>query len=174
MTYFASALARTDGKWFARELDFSELEDLDGLVEEIRRGADDADVVLLFVEEDDEWFGIVRLDEDADPRAFISDGRVVETSTVGALLAEAATVTDPDPEDEDEDDDEAADDDEEEETIRIAGDPIGDPELLADLGTPAKRLLDLCAREGQLPADIISSLCESAGCLDSLEELRGA
>jgi len=171
VTYFASALARTDGKWFARELDFSELEDLDGLVEEIRRGADDADVVLLFVEEDDEWFGIVRLDEDADPRAFISDGRVVETSSVGALLAEAATVTEPDEDDDDEDDDE---EEEEDEAIRIDGDPIGDPELLSDIGTPAKRLLALCAEEGQLPADIISSLCESAGCLDSLEELRGA
>jgi putative tRNA adenosine deaminase-associated protein len=171
VAYFASALARTDGKWFARELDLSELEDLDGLVEEIRRGADDADVVVLFLEEDDEWFGIVRLDENADPRAFISDGRVVETSTVGALLAEAATVTEPDDEDDEDEDD---GDEDEEETIRIAGDPIGDPELLADLGTPAKRLLALCTEEGQLPADIISSLCESAGCLDSLEELRGA
>ena len=38
----------------------------------------------------------------------------------------------------------------------------------------AKRLIALCAEEGQLPADIISSLCESAGCLDALEELRGA
>ena len=172
MTYFASALARTDGKWSAREPDLSEVEDLDGLLEEIRRGADDADVALLFVEEDDEWFGIVRVDEDSDSRAFISDGRVVETSTIGALLAEAATVTEPDDDDDDDDDD--SDEDEEEETIRIDGDPIGDPELLADLGTPSKRLLALCAEEGQLPADIISSLCESAGCLDSLEELRGA
>jgi putative tRNA adenosine deaminase-associated protein len=172
VSYFASALARTDGKWSARELDLGELEDLDGLVDEIRRDADDADVVVLFVEEDDEWFGIVRLDEDADSRAFISDGRVVETSSVGALLAEAATVIEPDDEADDEDDDDG--DAEEEETIRIAGDPIGDPELLADLGTPAKRLLALCTKEGQLPADIISSLCESAGCLDSLEELRGA
>jgi len=173
VSYFASALARTDGKWSARELELREIEDLDGLVEEIRRGGDDADVVVLFVEEDDEWFGIVRVDEDADPRAFISDGRVVETSTVGALLAEAATVTEPDDEDDDEDD--ASDDDEEEEeTVRIDGDPIGDPELLTDLGTPSQRLLALCAEEGQLPADIISSLCESAGCLDSLEELRGA
>jgi putative tRNA adenosine deaminase-associated protein len=172
VTYFASAVARTDGKWSARELDLGELEDLDGLLEEIRRGADDADVVVLFVEEDDEWFGIVRVDEDTDSRAFLSDGRVVETSTIGALLAEAATVTEPDDDDDDEDDDDS--DEEEEETIRIDGDPIGDPELLADLGTPSKRLLALCAEEGQLPADIISSLCESAGCLDSLEELRGA
>jgi len=168
--YFASALARTGDKWTGEELDLGEVEDLDGLIDEMRRGAEDADVVVLFVEEDDEWFGVVRVDEDSDPRAFLSDGRVVETSVIAAQIAEAATVTDAD---DDEDDDES-DDEEEEETIRIAGDPIGDPELLADLGTPSKRLLALCATEGQLPADIISSLCESAGCLDTLEELRGA
>ena len=170
MPYFASALARTGDKWTGEELDLGEVEDLDGLIDEMRRGAEDADVVVLFVEEDDEWFGVVRVDEDSDPRAFLSDGRVVETSVIAAQIAEAATVTDAD---DDEDDDES-DDEEEEETIRIAGDPIGDPELLADLGTPSKRLLALCATEGQLPADIISSLCESAGCLDTLEELRGA
>jgi putative tRNA adenosine deaminase-associated protein len=170
--YYASALARTGDKWTGQELDLSEVEDLDGLIDEMRRGAEDADVVVLFVEEDDEWFGIVRVDEDSDPRAFLSDGRVIETSAIAAQIAEAATVTDAD--DDDVDDDEDDDDEEEEETIRIAGDPIGDPELLTDLGTPAKRLLALCAEEGQLPADIISSLCESAGCLDALEELRGA
>jgi putative tRNA adenosine deaminase-associated protein len=170
--YFASALARTGDKWTGQELDLSEVEDLDGLIDEMRRGAEDADVVVLFVEEDDEWFGIVRVDDDSDPRAFLSDGRVIETSAIAAQIAEAATVTDTD--DDDVDDDEDDDDEEEEETIRIAGDPIGDPELLTDLGTPAKRLLALCAEEGQLPADIISSLCESAGCLDALEELRGA
>ena len=172
MPYFASALARTGDKWTAQELDLGEVEDLDGLIDEMRRGAEDADTVLLFVEEDDEWFGIVRVDDDSDPRAFLSDGRVIETSPIAAQIAEAATVTDSD--DDDDDDDEDRDDEEEEETIRIAGDPIGDPELLADLGTPSKRLLALCAEEGQLPADIISSLCESAGCLDTLEELRGA
>src|SRR5947209_1420320 len=93
VAYFAAALARTDGKWSSQELELGDVEDLDGLVEEMRRGVDDTALVLLFVEEDDEWFGIVRLDEDADPRAFLSDGRVVETSTVGTLLAEAATVT---------------------------------------------------------------------------------
>ena len=111
-------------------------------------------------------------ERDNDPRAFLSDARAVETSEIGALLGEAATVTDAD--DDDEDDEDSDDEDDEDTGARIAGEPIGDAELLADLGTPAKRLLALCVEEGQLPADIISSLCESAGCLDSLEELRGA
>src|SRR3954469_22224072 len=151
-------MTRTDGSWEGRDVDLGEVEDLDGLVDEMRRGSDDADVVVLFVEEDDEWFGIVRLDDESDPRAFLSDGRAVETSVVGTLLAEAAAVTDPD--DDDDDDDEEGEEEEEDEVLRIAGDPIGDGELLVDLGTPAKLLLALCAKEGQLPADIISSLCE--------------
>ena len=170
MAYFAAALARTDSGWSGQELELKGVEDLDGVVEELRRVAeDDAGTLLLFVEEDDEWFGVVRLDDDSDPRAFLSDGRAVETSELGALIGEAATVTDGD------DDDDAGDEDDEEEeeaAIRVAGDPVGDAELLADLGTPSKRLLALCAEEGQLPADIISSLCESAGCLEVLEELR--
>ena len=55
-----------------------------------------------------------------------------------------------------------------------AGEPIGDIEVLSDLGTPPSRLLALCAEEGQLPGDILSAVCESAGCLDELEQLRGA
>jgi putative tRNA adenosine deaminase-associated protein len=170
VAYFAAALARGDSGWSGQELDFDDVEDLDGVVEELRRvGDDDAKTLLLFVEEDDEWFGVIRIDDDADPRAFLSDVRAVETSEIGALLGEAATVTEDDDEDEDEDDE----DDEEDTGGRIAGEPIGDAELLADLGTPAKRMLALCAEEGQLPADIISALCESAGCLDVLESVRG-
>jgi putative tRNA adenosine deaminase-associated protein len=167
VTYFAAALGRTSSGWAGQELDLDEAEDLDGVLDELREVSDDADLTLLFVEENDEWFAVVRLDGD-EPRVFLSDGRVVETSTLGAVFGEAATVAEPPDDDEDDDDS----DDEEEEVTRIAGDPVGDAELLADLGTPSSRLLKLCAEEGQLPADIISSLCERAGCLDVLESLR--
>ena len=38
-------------------------------------------------------------------------------------------------------------------------DPVGDADLLADLGVPATRLLTLCAHEGMLPSDITAELC---------------
>jgi hypothetical protein len=44
---------------------------------------------------------------------------------------------------------------------------------MADLGTPGSQLLALCAEEGQLPADIMSIICERAGCLEALDSLRG-
>ena len=170
MPHFAAALSRRPTGWSGEELDLKEVEDLDGVVEEMRRYGDDAEIQLMFVEEDDEWFAIVRVDEDGDPRVFLSDGRVMETSTLGALFGEAAAVVDP-PDDDAVDDDNDEDDDEDE-GVQTSGDPIGDPDVLADLGTPQARLLALCAEEGQLPADIISTLCENAGCLEELDALR--
>ena len=172
MTYFAAALARRGSGWTGEEIDLDNIEDLDGVVESVREAVgDDAETALMLFEENDEWFGVVRIDDNGDPRVFVSDGRVIETSQVGGILGEAATVDDDDVDDAD-DDEGSSDDEEEEEAARAAGDPIGDPDLLADLGVPGNRLLALCAEEGQLPADILSTLCETAGCLDALEALR--
>jgi len=171
VSYFAAALARRGGDWVGTEVELADVEDLDGVIDVLRQAVgDETEASLLLFEENDEWFGIVRIDDDADPRVFVSDGRVVETSAIGAILGEAAAVQD---DDDDEAEDEEADDDDEEDDVRAAGDPIGDAEVLTDLGTPADRLLKLCAEEGQLPADILSVVCESAGCLEALEQLRG-
>jgi putative tRNA adenosine deaminase-associated protein len=170
VTYATAALARVGSDWFGDEVELDEVEDLDGVVELLREVVgDDATTSLLFVEEDDEWFAILRVDSDDEPRVFVSDARVVASSEIAALFAEAAieaTVDD----DEDDDDTEGDDDDE---GTRADGDPTGDLALLSDLGTTASQLLALCAAEGELPADAISALCEAAGCLDVLEKLRG-
>lgn len=171
MPHFAAGLSRRSSGWSGEELDLKDVEDLDGVIDELRRSGDDAEVQLLFVEEDDEWFAIVRVDEDGDPRVFLSDGRAMESSHLGALFGEAAAVVEP-RDDDDADDDEDDDDEEDDEAGQTSGDPVGDPDILADLGTPSARLLALCAEEGQLPADVISTLCESAGCLDALDALR--
>jgi len=168
--YFAAAVSRGPSGWSGDELELKGVEDLDGVIEEMRAVGEDADLQLLFVEEDDEWFAIVRLGEDGDPRVFLSDGRAMETSELGALFGEAAAVVDPT--DDDDGDDEGADDDDEDEVSQTGGDPVGDPEVVADLGTPSARLLALCAEEGQLPADIVSVICENAGCLEALDALR--
>ena len=172
MSYFAAVLARRGGDWVGTEIDLTDAEDLDGVVDVMRAAVgDDAETALLLFEENDEWFAIVRVDDDSDPRVFVSDGRVVDTSPLGALLGEAAAVQDDDDEDDDEDEDD--DDEDDDDNGRAAGDPIGDADVLSDLGTSSDRLLKLCAEEGQLPADILSAVCESAGCLEPLEQLRG-
>jgi putative tRNA adenosine deaminase-associated protein len=174
LTYVASALARVDSAWFGDDVSLEDCEDLDGVVEMVREViGDDADTGILFVEEDDEWFAILRIDADGDPRVFVSDARVVGSSDIAAMLAEGAIEV-PTADDADDDADDEVDDDEgDEEAVLADGDPAGDSALMSDLGTSSSRLLALCAEEGALPADVIAALCEAAGCLDVLEKLRG-
>lgn len=164
MSYFAAMLARSAAGWTGQELDLDGAEDVDAVADLIRDLG--AGTALLFVEEDDEYVAIVRVDRDSDePRVFISDGRAADSYPIVELLAvavEAARDEDADAGEEDEDAPPGHD-----------SEPLGDAALLADLGTPARDLLALCAHEGTLPSDVISEVCERAGCLDELEALRG-
>jgi putative tRNA adenosine deaminase-associated protein len=174
VSHFAVALARTDDEWLAREMSLTGIEDLDSLVEELRDVVADtgASTVVLFVEEDDEYLAIVRLDGDAEPRVFLSDVRAVDTSTIAAMLYEEAAAESLEEHAGDEDGDEDDEDDSDDGSLRAEADPAGDHELLADLSTPGKVLLDLCAEEGMLPADVITAVCESMGCAELVEALR--
>jgi putative tRNA adenosine deaminase-associated protein len=174
VTYATAALARVGSAWFGDELELDDVEDLDGVVELLREVVgDEANTAVLFVEEDDEWFAVLRVDADGEPRVFVSDARVIASSDIAALFAEAAIESQADDDDDADDEDESGDDEDEDEGTRADGDPTGDPALLSDLGTSSARLIALCAEEGQLPSDVISTLCESAGCLDVLDKLRG-
>lgn len=156
MAYFAAALARVDGGWTGRDFDLDEVEDLESLTESLRDLYDDSNLILLMLEQDDEWMGIVRVEPDEDPRVFLSDRRAVHVSDIAALLWE--------------EEEEPVDDDEE--GTRPIAEPVGDAELLADLGTPGATLLELCAGEGVLPADVLTTVGERAGLIDVLDGLR--
>lgn len=166
MTYFAAALARTADGWTGRELDLHDVEDLESLAEELRdlaeEDGDAAGPALLLLEEDDEYVGVVRVDpgELDEPRVFLSDRRAVQASEVAAMLWEEAT------------DEADLDDDEEDEGTRPVAEPVGDAALLTDLGTPSEVLLELCAEEGLLPADVLTGIAERAGFLEVLDSLR--
>lgn len=169
MPWFAAALARTDDGWTGTEVDLSELADLEAVTEHLRDLAGDGDgPALLLLEEDDEYLAIVRVDGDAlsEPRVFLSDLRAVQASGVAAMLWEGDAALER--EGGEGDDDEG----EEDEGTRPVAEPAGDTSLLADLGTPADDLLRLCAEEGQLPGDVMTELCERAGCADVLDGLR--
>jgi putative tRNA adenosine deaminase-associated protein len=166
VTYFAAALARTPDGWTGRELDLHDVEDLESLAEELRDLAeadgDPTGPALLLLEEDDEYVGVVRIDPgDLDePRVFLSDRRAVQASDVAAMLWEEA-----------EEESEDADDEDDEGTRPVA-EPVGDAALLSDLGTPSDVLLELCAEEGLLPADVLTGIAERAGFLEVLDSLR--
>lgn len=160
MPYFAAALVQSADGWTAREIDMETVEDLDSLVELLRDHADGG-TALFFLEEDDEYLAVVRVDGDADPRTFISDDRAVGTSSLAALVME--DVTPPEDTDIDDDDDEGT---------RADAEIAGDADIVASYGISAERLVELCATEGMLPADIITAICEKAGCGDVIDEIR--
>ena len=173
---FAAAVARGKNGWTASELELSGLADIDEVVDQLQDAEPDADLSLLFVEADDQYLVILRLDEGEDLRVFGSDSAYADESRTGALLladietpalglddlavppADAA----------------AEDDDTERPAADPDADPVGDAEILADLGISAHRLLTLCGLEGMLPADITAEICQRLGCGDEVEELREA
>jgi putative tRNA adenosine deaminase-associated protein len=174
---FAAAVARGKKGWTASELDLSGVADIDEVVDRLLDVEPDADLSLLFVEADDQYLVILRVDEGGeDLRVFGSDSAFAEESRIGALLlgeveAPALEIDDiavpPVMEDEDEVDERDA-------AVDPDADPVGEAELLTDLGITAHRLLTLCGQEGTLPSDVTAEICQRLGCGDELEELREA
>lgn len=166
MTYFAAALARTTTGWTGVEFDLEGVADLEALAEELRDLSGDGDgTAILLLEEDDEYVAVVRVDGGLEePRVFLSDRRAVLSSSVAAMLWEDGGIEQHNDEGDDEDD----------EGTQAVAVPVGDTAVLADLGTPAGDLLDLCAEEGLLPADVLTGMAERAGFLDILDSLRDA
>jgi len=161
VTSSAVALTASSSGWRGWDVDLSEVEDLDGASELLREGADSGPSVL-YVEEDDEWFGVIRVDDAVeDSRVFLSDRRVIETSALAQRLFEDALPP-------------ALATEDDEEASRPEIEPSGDADILADLGVTGDRLMALTAEEGLLPSDVIAALAEGTGAGDALEELRGA
>ncbi len=164
----AVALRRDGSSWSARDVELDDVETLDDLIDqldELDSAASADDVTIVFIEEDDEWLGMLRvtLETLTDPRIFLSDSRVLATSSLAErLFGDALPIV---VEEEAEGDEESSG--------RPDAEPGGDPELLSDLGTTGAVLIEICAAEGALPSDVVAALCERAGCLDVLDELRG-
>jgi putative tRNA adenosine deaminase-associated protein len=151
--YFAAVLSRSAAGWSACEVDLDSVETIDDIAEVVRDVADGAAASVLFVEENDEYVGIVRVDgEDDEPRVFLSHASSAAEYDLAGILADGVTEED-------------TEDDAEE-------DRLGDATVVADLGTSARDLLALLRHEGTLPADVITTVCEKAGCLSELEALR--
>jgi putative tRNA adenosine deaminase-associated protein len=172
VSYFAAAAVRGSDGWSAVEVELNGAADVEEVADRLRDVDPEAEVSLLFVESDDVYLVVLRLDEGEDLRVFGSDSAFAEESRLGALLlgdieapaleideVTAAPAVDPEePATEPESD----------------ADPVGDADLLADLGVPAHRLLALCAQEGSMPSDVTASVCQAIGCGDEVEELREA
>ncbi|QKW51009.1 MULTISPECIES: hypothetical protein [Streptomyces] len=173
--YFAALLARTEDGWEASDTDLDDVESLSDLTELARGAAVDEDTVLVYIEQEEAWFGLVRVDGEDDPRTYVSDAAAAARSSYGAMLTDELTEHDAeadldrlvdldgteDGEPDAEDDDDAPD---------VAGEavpagPLGDPEVLADLGISAKELR-------ALGDDALSEIADVLGCGEVLEAVR--
>ncbi|MEU8299104.1 tRNA adenosine deaminase-associated protein [Micromonospora sp. NPDC048909] len=173
MSYFAAAVVRDESGWTAAEVNLRGAGDIDEVADRLRDVDQEADLSLLFVEADDTYLVILRLDEGEDLRIFGSDSAYAEESRLGALLVGDLKTSVTGLDDTEEPRPATSGDEENEQpAVDPEADPVGDADLLADLGIPAQKLLNLCAQEGMLPADVTAEICLVLGCVDEVEELR--
>ncbi|MFF2007852.1 hypothetical protein ACFVWY_02115 [Streptomyces sp. NPDC058195] len=84
--YFAALLARTEDGWEASDTELDDVETLSDLTDLARDASVDEDTVLVFIEQEDAWFGVVRVDGEDDPRIFVSDATAAARSSYGEIL----------------------------------------------------------------------------------------
>ncbi len=90
--YFSAVVAADGRSWRARDVDVADAGSLEDLADQLRAAAVGERPVLAVLEHEDEWFALVRVDGDADPRVFVSDMAAAERSRFGDMLATAADV----------------------------------------------------------------------------------
>ncbi|KUH36345.1 MULTISPECIES: hypothetical protein [Streptomyces] len=178
--YFAALLTLTEDGWVASDTELDDVETLADLIGLAREASPDDDPVLVFIEQEDAWFGIVRVEGEEDPRIFVSDGAAAARSSYGEILTKELLGADRDDEAADLDaldldgteDGEPADteDETEEETEAVAGTvppaaPVGDRLILDDLGLSEKELL-------ALETDALSEITDALGASEVLETVR--
>jgi putative tRNA adenosine deaminase-associated protein len=178
--YFAALLARTEDGWQASEPDLDDVETLADLSDLAREAGEEDETVLVFIEQEDAWFGVVRVDGEEDPRIYVSDAAAAARSSYGEILL-TDEVLGRDPEDLDDlvdldgtEDGEDSDDDDavpgpSEDHVPVG--PLGDTDLLADLGMSTKELLALSG-DGALTGEALGEIAEALGCGDVLEAVR--
>ncbi|MFF1420656.1 hypothetical protein [Streptomyces sp. NPDC058280] len=177
--YFAALLARTEDGWEASDTELDDVETLSDLTDLARDASVDEDTVLLFIEQEDAWFGILRVEGEEDPRIYVSDAAAAARSSYGEILIdELLGGEDDDPADDldtldldgTEDGEPDENDEEDEDSPVIDGETVltgavGDREILADLGLPEADLL-------ALETDAMAEIAEALGAAEVLETVR--
>ncbi|MEU4176939.1 hypothetical protein [Streptomyces sp. NPDC026589] len=183
--YFAALLARTEDGWEASDTELDDVETLSDLTDLAREVSVDEDTVLVYIEQEDAWFGVVRVDGEEDPRIYVSDASAAARSSYGEiLLTDEVLGREPGAEDEiaaleelvDLDGTEdgeperpapaAVDPDEDgPDPDAVPAGPIGELGILADLGLSEKELLTL-------QTDALSEIAEAVGAAEVLESVR--
>uniref|UniRef100_A0AAU3H6U8 tRNA adenosine deaminase-associated protein n=1 Tax=Streptomyces sp. NBC_01401 TaxID=2903854 RepID=A0AAU3H6U8_9ACTN len=192
--YFAALLARTEDGWEASDTELDDVETLSDLTDLAREASVDEDTVLVYIEQEDAWFGVVRVDGEEDPRIYISDASAAARSSYGeilltdellgrepgaedeiAALEELVDLDDtedvePDPPQTDADNEGSAgtavtDPDLDHDPDAVPTGPLGELGVLADLGLSEKDLLTL-------RTDALAEIADALGAAEVLEAVR--
>ncbi|WP_060884082.1 hypothetical protein [Streptomyces caniscabiei] len=173
--YFAALLARTEDGWEASDTELDDVETLSDLADLAREASPGDDTVLVLIEQEDAWFGVVRIDGEDDPRIYVSDAAAAARSSYGEiLLTDELLGRDPGDDTADLDsldldgteDGEPDDDDDDTSAEAVPHSPVGDTEILDDLGVTEKELRALDAD------DALNSIAEALGASEVLETVR--
>ncbi|MFI9210639.1 hypothetical protein ACIGW7_21295 [Streptomyces sp. NPDC053253] len=178
--YFAALLARTEDGWEASDTELDDVETLSDLAELAREASDD-DTVIVYIEQEDAWFGIVRIEGEEDPRIYVSDGAAAARSSYGEILTREILGDDLDAEldelesldlDGTEDGEPLADDADDDDDGRagvaaevVPAAPVGDALVLADLGLSERELR-------ALDSDALAVIADALGAAEVLEAVR--
>ncbi|CAL9491514.1 tRNA adenosine deaminase-associated protein [Streptomyces sp. enrichment culture] len=175
--YFAALLARTEDGWEASDTELDDVETLSDLADLAREASPDEDTVLVLIEQEDAWFGVVRVDGEDDPRIYVSDASAAARSSYGEiLLTDELLGREPGDDDadldaldldgtEDGDDEESDDDGAAASAESVPHGPVGDPGILDDLGVSEKELKSLSS-------DAVTEIAEALGASETLETVR--
>ncbi|GAB2988976.1 hypothetical protein GCM10023080_063390 [Streptomyces pseudoechinosporeus] len=181
--YFAALLARTEDGWEASDTELDDVETLSDLADLAREASTEDDTVLVLIEQEDAWFGVVRVDGEDDPRIYVSDAAAAARSSYGEILLtdellgrepgddDVADLDSLDLDGTEDGDPETDSDDVDDVSGTASGEavpagPIGDREVLADLGVDEKELLALESN------DALNEIAEVLGAAEVLETVR--
>ncbi|MEU1364988.1 hypothetical protein ABZ454_02470 [Streptomyces sp. NPDC005803] len=182
--YFAALLARTEDGWEASDTELDDVETLSDLTDLAREASVDEDTVLVFIEQEDAWFGVVRVDGEEDPRIYVSNASAAARSSYGEiLLTDELLGREPGAEDsiaaleelvgldgtEDGDTEtvgpSALEDDDGPDPDAVPAGPLGDTGVLSDLGLAEAELL-------MLRTDALAEIADALGAAEVLETVR--
>lgn len=177
--YFAALLARTEDGWEASDTELDDVETLSDLADLARGATPDEDTVLVLIEQEDGWFGVVRVDGEDDPRVYVSDAAAAARTSYGEILL-TDELLGREPEDDGPDLDaldldgtedggpDGADEDvaaDTGSTGSVPHGPVGDSLVLDDLGVSEKDLRSLSG-------DALGTIAEVLGAAEVLETVR--
>lgn len=192
MSFFTAAFLLDDDEWSGCELDFDDVESVLEVGDIIDQINDNYQVAVAIIEREDQWFALIRFDQDEDPRVFVSDeeaartGHFAEVLNVafesasrldgevdgGVVTGDGDEVLDESPLDPDEEIVEVEEFDDEVDILEDPPEWVGSAELFTDLGMPRAHLVSCAEDNDGDPATALEVIAETVGFLDAFEGLR--